>query len=81
MKGYSSDNANVMLGKYNSVLSRVREKTDNQVFDLGCVSHIANLCTGEMVKCLHEPVEDLLVDTYFWFDKRFVILIIKLEWC
>ena len=33
MKGYSSDNANVMLGQYNSVLSRVRERTDNQVFD------------------------------------------------
>ena len=57
------------IGKRNSVLSRVREATDHQVFDIGCISHIANLCAVALIKCLQEPVEDLLVDTYFWFDK------------
>ena len=69
VKGFCSDNAAVMVGKRNSVLSRVREATDHQVFDIGCISHIANLCAVALIKCLQEPVEDLLVDTYFWFDK------------
>ena len=69
VKGFSSDNASVMIGKRNSVLSRVREATKQQVFDFGCISHVANLCAVALVKCLREPVGDLLVDTYFWFDK------------
>ena len=58
-----------MVGRRNSVLSRVRDATQHQVFDIGCISHVANLCAVALVKCLREPVEDLLVDTYFWFDK------------
>ena len=69
IKGFSSDNASVMVGRKNSVLSRVREATKHRVFDFGCISHVANLCAVALVKCLSEPVEDLLVDTYFWFDK------------
>ena len=69
VKGFSSDNASVMIGKRNSVLSRFREATKQQVFDFGCISHVANLCAVALVKCLREPVEDLLVDTYFWFDR------------
>ena len=67
MKGFSSDNTSVMVGKRISVLSRVREATKQQVFDFGCISH----CAVALVKCLREPVQDLynIVDTYFWFDK------------
>ena len=32
-----------MVGWNNSVLSRVWEATNQQVFDMGCVSYIANL--------------------------------------
>jgi len=64
--GYSSDNCNVMTGKKNSVLSRVREQNPN-VFDLGCVCHLANLCVQAAVKTLPLPVEDLLIDIYFHF--------------
>ena len=67
IKGFSSDTASVMVGKHNSVLSRVREATDNHVFDFGCVSHIANLCANSLTKALHFPVEDLLIDTYYFF--------------
>lgn len=70
IKGYSSDSANVMVGKGNSVLSRVREVTGNAVFDMPCVSHIANLCAGQMTKKFGNKVEQLLIDTYYWFDKR-----------
>ena len=69
VKGFCPDNASVMVGSRNSVLSRVKNATKQQVFALGCVSHVANLCAVALVKCLHEPIEDLLVDTYFWFDK------------
>ena len=69
LKGYSSVNANVMVGKRNSVLSRVREATNNQVFDLGCVSHVANLATNALIKEIPQPVEDLLIDTYYYLEK------------
>lgn len=64
--GYSSDNASVMTGKSNSVLSRLREKNP-AVFNLGCVCHLANLCAQAGIKALPLPVEDLLVDVYFHF--------------
>lgn len=69
VKGYGADNCNMMLGKQNSVLSRVREKTDGQVFDLGCICHIVNLCVGAAVKNLELPVDELLIDIYF-FNSR-----------
>ena len=58
-----------MVGKKNSVLCRVKEATKQLVFDFGCISHVANLCAVALVTCLRQPVEDLLVDTYLWFDK------------
>lgn len=70
IKGYSSDTANVMIGKKNSVLSRVRKATNDNVFDFGCVSHLASLCANALVKALPVPVEDILVDTYYFFHKR-----------
>ena len=56
-----------MVGVRNSVLSSVREATNNQIIDFECVSHIANLCTNSLVNALHYPVEDLLIDTYYFF--------------
>jgi hypothetical protein len=41
--GYGSDNASVMVGRHNSVLSRIREKQPD-VSDMGCVCHLANTC-------------------------------------
>lgn len=64
--GFSSDTASVMVGKNNSVLSRVREATNGRVCDIGCVSHMANLCANSLVKALNMPIEDLLIDTYFF---------------
>ena len=72
VKGYGADNCNVMLGKRNSVLSRVREKTDGRVFDLGCVCHIVNLCVGAAVKSLTLPIDDLLIDIFYFFNSRYI---------
>ena len=58
-----------MVGKKNSVLSRVQEATNNQVFALGCVSHVANLATRALIKEIPQPVEDLLIDTYYYLEK------------
>ena len=41
--GYTSDSASVMVGKINSVLSRIKEK-QTKIFSLGCNSHLAALC-------------------------------------
>ena len=67
IKGFSSDTSSVMVGKNNSVLSRVHDATENHVFDFVCVSHIANICANSLTKALHFPVEDLLIDTYYFF--------------
>ena len=52
------------------MLSRVRDATNQDVVDMGCVSHIVNLAANELVKHIPLPVEDLLVDNYYHFDKR-----------
>lgn len=66
--GFESDTTNVMVGKQNSVLSRVREKQPN-VFSQGCVCHLANLCLLSGVKVLLVDVDDFLVDLFYFFDK------------
>ena len=55
--GFESDTTNAMMGKHNSVLSRVKLKQPN-VFSIGCVCHLANLC-------LLAGVQELPVDTTF----------------
>ena len=55
--GFSSDTANGMVGKNNSVLSRGHEATHGNVHNLGCVSHMANLCANSLVKTLPVPIE------------------------
>ena len=53
----------MMVGKKNSVLSRIRE-VQPQVFDLGCVCHLANIVCQAGVRKIPLPVEDLLVETF-----------------
>ena len=50
MVGFASDSASVMVGKRNSVLSRVIQQ-QGDVFSMGCVCHLAALCaTGGLKK-------------------------------
>lgn len=63
-----SGNASVMKRQHNSVLSRIKTQQPN-MFDLGCICHLANLVFGVGVKKFPLPVKDLLVNIYFHFDK------------
>ena len=64
--GYASDTANVMVGAHNSLLSRVRAKQP-QVFSLGCLCHLSNLCAVAALKTLPVSVDDLLIDVFYHF--------------
>ena len=61
--GFASDTANVMVGLHNSVLSRVRAKQP-QVFSLGCLCHLANLCAVSALKTLPVSVVSLIIVFY-----------------
>ena len=66
--GLESDTTNAMVGKRNSVLSRVKTKQP-KVFSLGCVCHLANLCLLAGAKALPIDIDDFFVDLYYYFDK------------
>ena len=68
--GFESDTANVMIGKHNSVLSRVKAKQPG-VFSQGCVCHLANLCLLQGIKCLPLDIDDFFVDLFYYFDISF----------
>ena len=65
--GFESNTTNVMVGKHNSVLSRVRMKQPN-VYSQGCVCHLANLCLQAGVKVLPIDVDDFFVDLFYYFS-------------
>ena len=64
--GFASDSASVMVGKRNSVLSRVLLKQP-RVFSMGCVCHLAALCAAAGLKKLPISIDDLLIDIYYHF--------------
>ena len=61
-----SNSANVMVGKRNSVLSRVINQQPD-VFSMGCVCHLAALCAAASLKKLPLSIDDLLIDVYYHF--------------
>ena len=64
--GFASDSASVMVGKRNSVLSRVIQQ-QGDVFSMGCVCHLAALCAAAGLKQLPLSIDDLLVDIFYHF--------------
>ena len=64
--GFASDSASVMVGKRNSVLSRVRE-CQPDVFSLGCMCHLAALCATAALKKLPLSIDGLLIDIFYHF--------------
>ena len=64
--GYASDTASVMVGRRNSVLSRIKEKQPS-IFSLGCVCHLAALCAVAALKKMPISVDDLLIDIAYHF--------------
>ena len=73
--GFASDSASVMVGKRNSVLSRVIIQQPD-VFFMGCVCHLAALCAAAGLKKLPLSIDDLLIDMYYrpalytYFDRE-----------
>ena len=65
---FESDTINVIVGKHNSVLPRVKAKQP-KVCSQGCVCHLANLCLLAGVKVLPVDVDDFFVDPFYYFDK------------
>ena len=65
-------NTKAVVGKRNSVASRFLEKNPN-VFISGCPCHLAHIATSNVndafSKCIGLNVEDVCVDSYYWFDK------------
>ena len=64
--GFASDSASVMVGKRNSVLSRVIIQQPD-VFSMGCICHLAALCAAAGLKKLPLSIDDLLIDVYYHF--------------
>lgn len=66
MIGYASDTCNVMVGKHNSVLSRLLQKQP-KLFSLGCLCHLGALCAAAALKMLPVSLDDLLIDIFYHF--------------
>ena len=64
--GYASDTASVMVGRNNSVLSRIKQKNPD-VFSLGCTCHLAAICATAGLKKLPVSIDNLLIDIYYHF--------------
>ena len=64
--GFASDTASVMVGKHNSVISRILNKQKN-VFSLGCICHLAALCATTGLKQLPVSIDTLLIDIHCYF--------------
>ncbi|XP_048853244.1 uncharacterized protein LOC125721411 [Brienomyrus brachyistius] len=66
---FNSDNASVMKGQHNSVISRLKTSQPH-IQDLGCICHLVQLATGCGIRAAQVPVEDILVGIYTHFDKK-----------
>lgn len=64
--GFASDSASVMVGRENSVLSRVKERQPD-VFSLGCMCHLVALCAAAALKKLPISIDGLLIDIFYHF--------------
>jgi len=66
MIGYASDMASVMVGKNNSVLSRLLRKLP-KLFSLDYLCHLGALCTAAALKKLPVSLDNLLLDIFYHF--------------
>ena len=63
MVGYASDTASVMVGRRNSVLSRLLQKQPS----LGCLCHLGTLCAAAAIKKLPVSLDYLVIDIFYHF--------------
>jgi hypothetical protein len=76
--GFGSDNAANMVGKHNSVWSRVEDKQPN-CYLTGCVCHIAATCSSDACQKIPENVEKMVSDIFSYFYKSPVRLVAQFD--
>ena len=64
--GWNSDGASVMLGKCNSVVSRLKEKQPN-LYVIHCICHVSHLIVSDAIPCIPSYVTSLTENLYWWF--------------
>ena len=64
------DTANAMVGAHNLVLSRVHTKKP-KLFFYGFLCHLAALCAVATLKKLPVSIDELLIDIFYHFAKRY----------
>ena len=64
--GWNSDGASVMLGRRNSVVSRLKEKQPN-LYVMHCICHVSHLIVSDAIPCIPSYVTGLTENLYWWF--------------
>ena len=80
--GWNSDSASVMLGKHNSVVSRLKAKQPN-LYVIHCICHVSHLMICDAISCIPSCVVNMTENLYWWFHhsaKRVVELHSFQEW-
>ena len=67
MVGFAADGASNIMGRYNSISSRLRAAAPG-ITVFKCVAHSIHLCSSEAAKTLPRSCEDLLRNVYNFFD-------------
>ena len=75
---FSSDNPSVMIGKNNSIFTRIAESSPD-VYPVGCACHLAHFSGKKAASQLLLDVEQLVVDLHYHFDKSCKIKVIFKE--
>ncbi len=83
----SVDNTNSMIGAHNSFASRCKAQNAD-IYVQGCPCHLAHIAASNANDAFVEisgiNVEDLLIDLYYWFEKRTKrkgVLVEYMEFC
>ena len=67
---YSSDSANSMTGKHNSLRQNIGSaQDDRKIFNVIWPCHLAHFCTGKGAKDLSVNVEDFVIDISYHFRR------------
>ena len=64
---FGSDNASVMLGRFNGVAACIKERNPN-VLVQGCPCHLLHIAAKNGANTLRTPVEERLIDIYHYLD-------------
>ena len=68
--GFASDNTNAMVGKHNSVVSRLKEIIPN-IIVFGYICHTSDLISSNAAKKIPTKYEDFTRDVHNFFGNRF----------